>query len=112
MIRKSRETESKGVLNIVKSELIDKTWKNLEKDIEKSKIERTVNTFIQIVGSEIRNGHSVKIEGLGSFCLCCKKPYVGKDINTGKAVKIENARYIRFIPSSRIKPDHQRQRSH
>ncbi|MEZ3433780.1 MAG: HU family DNA-binding protein [Lachnospiraceae bacterium] len=87
---------------MVKSELIHETWKTVGKDIEKSKVERTVNTFINILGKQLKNGQAVKIEGLGSFCPYYKT-YIGKDVTTGKQRKIENEKHIRFKPSSKIK---------
>ena len=58
---------------IIKSELIHKTWQTVEMNIEKTKVEETINTFINIIGNEIRSGHVVKIEGLGRFCPFTKK---------------------------------------
>ena len=87
---------------IVKSELIDETWKNLDGKIEKSNVDSIIKTFIKIVGREIQNGHIVKIEGLGRFCPYYKT-YVGKDISTGEKRKFENEKHIRFIPSSKLK---------
>ncbi len=87
---------------IVKSELIHETWKTVENDIEKNKVEDTINTFINIIGNEIRNGHVIKIEGLGRFCPFIKKTK-GKNISDGAIQEIPNARYVRFIPSSKLK---------
>lgn len=87
---------------IVKSELIQETWKTVEKNIEKNRVEETINTFINIIGNEIRNGHVVKIEGLGRFCPFIKKTK-GKNISDGTIQEIPNAKYIRFIPSSKLK---------
>ncbi|MCI9216051.1 MAG: hypothetical protein HFG95_02975 [Dorea sp.] len=87
---------------MVKSELIHETWKTIGKDIDKNKVERTINTFINIVGNEIKKGQAVKIEGLGSF-YPYYKTYIGKDVITGKPKKFENEKHIRFKPSSKIK---------
>ncbi len=87
---------------IVKSELIQETWKTVEKNIEKNRVEETINTFINIIGNEIRNGHVVKIEGLGRFCPFIKKTK-GKNISDGTIQEIPNAKYVRFIPSSKLK---------
>jgi len=87
---------------IIKSELIHKTWQTVEMNIEKTKVEETINTFINIIGNEIRNGHVVKIEGLGRFCPFVKKTK-GKNINNGIIQEIPNAKYVRFIPSSKLK---------
>ncbi len=87
---------------IVKSELIHETWKTVESNIEKNRVEDTINTFINIIGNEIRNGHVVKIEGLGRFYPFTKKTK-GKNISDGSIQEIPNAKYIRFIPSSKLK---------
>ena len=87
---------------IVKSELIHETWKTVESNIEKNRVEDTINTFINIIGNEIRNGHVVKIEGLGRFCPFIKKTK-GKNISDGTIQEIPNAKYVRFIPSSKLK---------
>lgn len=87
---------------IVKSELIHKTWKTAETNIEKSKVEDIINTFINVIGNEIRNGNDVKIEGLGRFCPFVKKTK-GKNIYDGTIQEIPNAKYVRFIPSTKLK---------
>lgn len=87
---------------IVKSELIHETWKTVEGNIEKNRVEDTINTFINIIGNEIKNGHVVKIEGLGRFCQFTKNTK-GKNISDGTIQEIQNAKYIRFIPSSKLK---------
>lgn len=74
----------------------------MERNIEKNKVEDTINTFINIIGNEVRNGHIVKIEGLGKFCPFVKKTK-GKNINNGTIQEIPNAKYVRFIPSSKLK---------
>lgn len=87
---------------IVKSELIHETWKNVKNDIEKNKVKDIINTFIDIVGNEIKNGNIVKIEGLGRFCPFVKKTK-GQNIDNGIIQEIPNAKYVRFIPSSKLK---------
>ncbi|MCI9077345.1 MAG: hypothetical protein HFH68_00280 [Lachnospiraceae bacterium] len=90
---------------MVKSELINKIWENTSKSIEKVKIEYIINNSIKIIGNEIKEGHNVKIEGLGSFRTCYRKPYTGNDIKNGQTVKIPKTVYIRFTPSHKIKPE-------
>lgn len=82
--------------------MINETWNNIGKNIEKNKVEQTINAFIKIIGSEIKNGNVVKIEGLGRFYSSVKRTR-GKNINTGKIQEIHNAQYIHFIPSSKLK---------
>ena len=74
----------------------------VEANIEKNKVEDTINTFINIIGNEINNGNVVKIEGFGRFCPFVKKTK-GKNICNGTIQEIPNAKYVRFIPSSKLK---------
>lgn len=93
----------KGGIFIVKSELIDKTWKDIGKKVEKEKMTFIINAFIETICKEIKKDNRVKIEGLGSFYSSYSKSYNGKDINTGKNKIIPETKYIRFKPSSKLK---------
>ena len=93
-----------GADKIVKSELIDKTWKEIGKNIEKNKVNHIINTFITVIGNEIKSGSNIKIEGFGSFLLCTRNSYIGKDVNSGEIKEVPETSYIRFKPSKKIKP--------
>ena len=68
-------------------------------------MECIINTFINTIGNEIKNGNSVKIEGLGSFIVSTRDQYIGKDIRSGESTLIPQSTYIRFRPSKKIKPN-------
>lgn len=89
---------------ITKTEIVDKTWRYLNRIMEKKKVEYVINAFINAVGDEIKNGNSVKIEGLGSFIVSTKNEYIGKDIRSRESALIPQSTYIRFRPSKKIKP--------
>lgn len=94
-----------GADKIVKSELIHETWKTtLNKEFKKTDVENIINAFIKTIGAEIKKGCIVKLDGFGTFSSHLKQSYLGKNISTGEIEQLPEATYIRFIPSSKIKP--------
>lgn len=90
--------EHKEVIVLVKkSDLIDETWNILDKNIEKKKVEKVINTFLNILGSKLKNTNNVKLNGFGTFSIREKTINVN-----GSAL---NNNYIKFNPSSKIKPN-------
>lgn len=51
----------------------------------------------------MKNNNDVKINGFGSFYTKTAKPYIGKDLNTGKTKSFPGITYINFKPSKTIK---------
>lgn len=90
------------VEKIVKSELIDKTWKNTNKNFKKNDVEFIINTFIKTIIDEIKNECKIKIDGFGTFSSYIRHAYIGKNIN-GNVEEIPDTRYISFKPSKKIK---------
>lgn len=88
--------------NIVKSELINKTWKTLDKKFRKSDIETIINAFIKNIAEEIKNESKVKIDGLGTFSSFIRKSYTGKNLK-GEIEDIPSTKYITFKPSKKLK---------
>lgn len=94
-----------GADKIVKSELIHETWETaLNKEHKKTDVESVVNAFVKTLGSEIKKGNTVKVDGLGTFSPHIKQSYIGRNISTGTIGKIPQTTYVRFVPSSKIKP--------
>lgn len=80
---------------IVKSELIDETWNALGKKIEKNKIEIVINTFVRLLGNELKNLNNVKLDGFGTFIIK-EKPICINGI-------IQQSKRIKFNPSRNLK---------
>lgn len=93
-----------GADKIVKSELINETWKTtLNKEFKKTDVENIINAFLKTLGNELKNNCVIKIDGFGTFSSSVKKSYLGKNINTGITEIIPSSRYINFKPSKKIK---------
>lgn len=80
---------------IVKSELIDETWNALGKKIEKNKIEIVINTFVRLLGNELKNLNNVKLDGFGTFVIK-EKPICINGIT-------KQSKRIKFNPSRNLK---------
>ena len=92
------------MINIVKSELINETWKTtLSKEFKKTDTETIINAFLKTLGNELKKNCIIKIDGLGTFSSSVRKSYIGKDINTGNTSIIPSTRYINFKPSKKLK---------
>lgn len=87
---------------ITKSDIINQIWNENIELYNKKDVESIINSFVKIVGNEIKNGLKVKIEGLGTFSSYVRQTYIGKNIN-GNVEKIPDTRYISFKPSRKLK---------
>ena len=88
---------------ITKSEIINLIWNNNINKYKKKDIEFIVNSFVEVVGDEIKKGNKVKIDSFGTFSSFSKQSYVGKNINTGKIETINGTECISFKPSKLLK---------
>ncbi len=71
----------------------------------KKDIEYIVNSFVSIIGEEIKKDLKVKIDGLGTFSTYFKDVYIKKAIDTGRTNIIRNVKCVSFKPSSKIKSE-------
>lgn len=62
-----------------------------------------VDTFFDIISSELKNGNQVKIKGLGTFKVQAVKPRESVNVNTGERVLIEGHDKISFTPDAVMK---------
>lgn len=62
-----------------------------------------VDTFFDIISSELKNGNQVKIKGLGTFKVQAVKPRESVNVNTGERVLIEGHDKICFTPDTVMK---------
>jgi len=71
----------------------------------KKDIEYIVNSFVSIIGEEIKKDLKVKIDGLGTFSTYFKDVYIKKAIDTGRTNIIHNVKCVSFKPSSKLKSE-------
>ena len=60
------------------------------------KVENIINTFLNILGNKLKNTNNVKLDGFGTFAI------KEKTVNVNGLA--QNNNYIKFKPSTKIKP--------
>lgn len=98
-----QKTKERSETNIVKSELINKTWDELNKDFKKYEVEKVVNTFLIQVENVLKNGEDIKIPGVGSFKHKFRNTNVGNNISKNNINVPVKQHYICFKPSKNLK---------
>lgn len=104
-LRENKKRLKIEVNYIKKSEIINHIWNDNIGTYNKKDIEYIVNSFINMIASELKRGMKIKIDGLGTFIPFIKQAYVGKDVNTGNVSIIPSGKYIKFKPSKKLKAD-------
>ena len=84
-----------------KAELIQKLAHQTE--LTKADTERVLDAFVQTVTTSVKKGDEVKLVGLGTFAKAKRKARMGRNPQTGKAIKIPAAWYPKFRPGSGFK---------
>lgn len=62
-----------------------------------------VKAFVDIISQYLGNGESVKIYGLGTFCVRDHAPRVSHDVRDGEYFVVKAHKYVFFIPSKILK---------
>lgn len=84
-----------------KAQLIEKVAK--ETGLTKAQTERMLDTTIDTIRKSVKKGDEVKLVGFGTFAKSKRKARVGRNPQTGKAIKIPAAWYPKFRPGSEFK---------
>jgi len=84
-----------------KTQLIEKVARDM--GISKAAAERSVNSFIDIVGDELARGRKVTITGFGTFLISKRKSREGVDPQTGKRITIPALKLPHFRPGTGFK---------
>ncbi|MBT4763290.1 MAG: HU family DNA-binding protein [Bdellovibrionaceae bacterium] len=84
-----------------KAQLIEKLAK--ENDATKAETERFLDATIDIIKKSVKKGDEVKLVGFGTFAKHKRKARMGRNPQTGKAIKIPAAWYPKFRPGSDFK---------
>lgn len=78
--------ESKAVERVNQSELVNMVSERL--DLPVSTVKQVVGDFVDAVQSVLRDGDSVSLSGFCSLGTKSRKPRIGRNPQTGEAVKI------------------------
>jgi DNA-binding protein HU-beta len=88
-------------VSVNKSELIDAISRSTS--LAKREAEDAVNALVHTVVGEVRSGRRVVVAGFGSFNPTHRGARVGRNPQTGAAVKIKASRGVRFAASTTLK---------
>lgn len=86
---------------LTKAELIDKVVDNVTGN--RREASQLVDSFFEILASELEQGRNVKISGFGNFELRDKAARPGRNPRTGETKVISARRVVTFHPSQKLK---------
>ena len=72
-------------------------------NLSKTDVKDVVDTFFELIASNLIVGRDVKISGFGSFQIRSKAPRPGRNPRTGAAIKIKAAKIPKFRPGKALK---------
>ena len=84
-----------------KTDLIEKIAKNT--DSSKTITTKIVNNLFDTITGTLKKGEAVTILGFGGFSVTKLKARKGRDLQTGKAIKIPARKSPKFKASSNLK---------
>ena len=71
--------------------------------LTKADSERALNAFLDSVRKELKKGNSVGLVGFGTFSVSKRKARMGRNPQTGKAIKIPAAKVPKFKAGKGLK---------
>lgn len=84
-----------------KAELIEKVAK--ETNTTKAQTERMIDATFTTIKKTVKKGNDVKLVGFGTFAKNKRKARMGRNPQTGEAIKIPAAWYPKFRPGTDFK---------
>jgi DNA-binding protein HU-beta len=84
-----------------KAELVDAIAKVTKQT--KAETERTLDAFINVVSTNIKNREGVKLVGFGTFSVSDRKARVGRNPQTGQEIQIPARKVPVFRPGKELK---------
>lgn len=86
---------------MTKAELIDAVATTA--NVSKADAERTLSSFFEHVTKQAKKGEKIAWPGFGSFSTTKRKARVGRNPQTGEAVKIGASTAMKFTSSATLK---------
>ena len=84
-----------------KTQLIEHIAANT--DLSKAAAGRVLSTVLESVTKTLKKGDTVSLTGFGSFSVTKRKARIGRNPQTGDALKIKAAKVPQFRPSQGLK---------
>jgi len=72
-------------------------------DLSKAAAGRVLSTVLDSVSKTLKKGGTVSLTGFGSFSVTKRKARIGRNPQTGDALKIKAAKVPQFRPSQGLK---------
>ncbi len=69
----------------------------------KAQAERLLDATLDIIKKNVKKGDEVKLVGFGTFTKAKRKARMGRNPQTGKAIKIPATSYPKFRPGAEFK---------
>lgn len=61
------------------------------------------NTFIGLIAAALKDGESVRINGLGTFSILERKEHTARNPKTGEAIVVPARKVIKFVACQDLK---------
>lgn len=84
-----------------KADLVEKIAK--ETGLAKASVEKSVNSFINVVTTALKKGDDVTLIGFGTFSVGKRAARTGRNPKTGELLKIKAKKVPRFKPGAALK---------
>lgn len=85
-------------MKMTKAEIIDMLNERI--GIPKVECVRIVESFFDIIKSELENGNPVMVSGFGKWTVKAKRERRGRNPQTGQTIPIEARKVVTFKPST------------
>ena len=83
---------------MTKAEIVDVLFSKL--DLPRKEVQNIVDTFFELIKSELEKGNSIKLPGFGNFNVVSKNSRVGRNPKTGEEMEITARNVMSFKPST------------
>jgi DNA-binding protein HU-beta len=86
---------------MTKAEIVAKMAK--DSDVPKTKAEKALHSFVEAITHSLKKGKSVTLVGFGTFAVSKRKARMGRNPQTGAALKIAAAKVPKFKAGKALK---------
>ena len=84
-----------------KADLIEKIAKGAK--VNKTQADAAINSTLAAIQAELKKGGRVTLVGFGTFSVGSRKARIGRNPQTGKAIKILAKKVAKFSPGANLR---------
>lgn len=95
----------KGVQEMTKSDLINAVWnhKCLTSEVTKKSVSEVIDCTFEVMSKTIKKEKRFSYPGFGTWTVRRRKARMGRNPQTGEAIKISASKTVGFKPASYLK---------